>query len=69
MGSYLNVPLKRDKGITTLHLCKKIKLENCLFAFKDYYKNHFPKKELDEEEFNDIFSATINNTSVVFGKL
>ena len=38
-------------------------------AFDDYYKCYYPKDDLDYEQFNDVFSAVINNTQVVFSKL
>ena len=37
--------------------------------FDDYHKNYYPKVDLNEEEFDDLFSPIINSTKTLYKKL
>ena len=69
MGNYLNVPSVKDAERSLLKFFKKIKTEKCFEAFTDYYENIYPRKELTQAEFDDIFSPILNNTVKCYDKL
>jgi Ca2+-binding EF-hand superfamily protein len=69
MGNYLNVPSVKNGDRSLLRFFKKIKTEQCFVAFTDYYHNIFPRKELTEAEFDDVFSPILNNTGKCYKKL
>lgn len=56
-----------DKSI--IKILKKIKTEECFVAFTEYYKTIFPRKQLSKDEFDDLFSPILNNTTKCYNKL
>jgi len=66
MGNYLNVPSSKNLDKTSTNSIKKIKTVKCFEVFDDYYKTYYPRVDLDEEEFDNIFSPIINDTKMMF---
>jgi hypothetical protein len=45
---------------------RRLQLETVIEIFKDYVANHYPNETLNAEEFEDVFSPLLNNTTPFF---
>lgn len=70
MGNYLNVkPLEKGRDQSALKQFKRIKTDDLFVVFTDYYNTIYPRKQLKQEEFDEIFSPILNNIGNVFNRL
>lgn len=67
MGNYLNFPSDiKPSNKSLLKKLRRIRLEKVLEIFRDYVENVHPNETLDAEQFDNLFSPLLNNTTPFF---
>ena len=49
-----------------LRKLRRVRLEKVLEIFRDYIATFYPNASLDSEQFDDLFSPLLNNTTPFF---
>ena len=69
MGNYFFQNASKDlkpQNKWIIRKLRRLRLDKELEIFKDYIANFYPNESLDYDQFEDLFSPLLNNTTPYF---